>query len=291
MGAIMTARHLRSREHLKARYRLPILVVLAGLGPSAFGLRVGLLSGLYSAILVVYALWALRLTVVFRDDAGLGYLLSLFDVALTVPLVLWGRPTWLLVPLVTAWVLGLVASVTIRGQEERLRAQVEALVDPASGLRTSACFREFVREEGLALADDGCFSVLTVRVHRFHELVTYYGRDSAERALVAIARRASREAGEQIEAFRLGEDLLALAVPGCSPAEAAQVAVTVSRGANRRLVEGRKIDTFVGYAVFPRDGRTADELVASAEATTAARTAWRSPSLPVAVGARVSVAR
>ncbi|MHB1345782.1 MAG: diguanylate cyclase domain-containing protein [Thermoleophilia bacterium] len=291
MDTITTTGSLRSREHLKARYRLPLLGVLAALGPSAFGLRVGLLSGLYSLILLVYGLWALRLTVVFRDDPGLGYLLSLFDVALTVPLVLWGRPTWLLAPLVTAWVLGLLASVTIRGFEDRVRTRVEALVDPASGLRTSACFREFVRDEGASVASGGCFAVLTVRVHRFQELVAYYGRDSAERALIAVSRRASREAGERIEAFRLSEDLLALAVPTCGSLAAAELAALVSKSSNRRLVEGRKIDTFVGYAVFPRDGRTADELVASAEATTTARTAWRSPSLPAAVGARVSVAR
>lgn len=291
MGAIITASHLRSGEHLKGRYRLPLLGVLAALGPSAFGLRVGLLSGLYSLILVVYALWALRLTVVFRDDAGLGYLLSLFDVALTVPLVIWGRPTWLLAPLVLAWVVGLAASVVIRGREERVRAGVEALVDPTSGLRTSACFREFVREEGAALTDGGCFAVLTLRVHRFQELVAYYGRESAERAVIAVARRASREAGGSIEAFRLGEDLLALAVPSCGSVAAAELAAGVSRGANQRLVEGRKIDTFVGYSVFPRDGFTADELVASAEATSAARAAYTAPSLPAAVGARVSVAR
>lgn len=286
-----TASHLRSGEHLKGRYRLPLLGVLAALGPSAFGLRVGLLSGLYSLILVVYALWALRLTVVFRDDPGLGYLLSFFDVALTVPLALWGRPTWLLAALVCAWVAGLIASVMIRGREDRTRARREALVDPTSGLRTSACFREFVREEGAAVTPDGCFAVLTVRVHRFQEIVAYYGREAAERAVVAIARRASREAGERIEAFRLSEDLLALAVPACGSLAAAELAAAVSKGANRRLVEGRKIDTFVGYAVFPRDGATADELVANAEATTAARPAWRSPSLPAAVGARVSVAR
>lgn len=291
MSADTTARRFRSGEHLKGRYRLPLLGVLAALGPSAFGLRVGLLSGLYSLILVVYALWALRLTVVFRDDTGLGYLLSFFDVALTVPLVLWGRPTWLLAPLVLAWLAGLGVTVAIRSREERARALVEALVDPASGLRTSACFREFVRDQGSSLTDGGCFAVLTVRVQRFQELVAYYGRESAERALLAVARRACREAGGRIEAFRLGEDLLALAVPACGSVAAAELAANVSKGANRRLVEGRKIDTFVGYSVFPRDGLTADELVASAEAASAARVALRSPSLPAAVGARVSVAR
>lgn len=291
MGAKTTARFLRSGEHLKGRYRIPLLGVLAALGPSAFGLRVGLLSGVYSIILVVYALWALRLTVVFRDDPGLGYLLSLFDVALTMPLALWGRPTWLLAPLVTVWLVGLGTSVLVRGREDRVRARVDSLVDPTTGLRTSACFRDFVRSEGLVAAEGDCFGVLTVRVHRFQELVAYYGRDSAERALVAVARRASREAGERIEAFRLGEDLLALAVPTCGSVVAAELASTVSKSVSRRLVEGRKIDTFVGYAVFPRDGSTADELVASAEATSTARVAWRSPSLPVPVGARVSVAR
>src|SRR3990170_678762 len=147
MGALTTANHIRSGEHSKGRYRLPVLGLLALFGPSVFGLRVGLFSALYSLILIVYALWSLRLTVVFRDDLGLGYLLALFDVALTLPLVVWGRPTWLLAPLVGAWIVGLAASVVIRWREEKSRARSNVRVDPATGLRTSSCFRERVREQ------------------------------------------------------------------------------------------------------------------------------------------------
>lgn len=292
MGALTTARCARSGEQRKARYRLPLLTLLALLGPSAFGLRVGIVSALYSLILVGYALWALRLTVVFRDDAGLGYLLALFDVALTLPLVVWGRPSWLLAPLVTAWVVGLAASVTIRSHEERAYVRMEASIDPTTGLRTSSCFRDFVREHRDLEGSAGCFGVLTVRIHRFGELVSLYGRDAAERSVAAVARRALREAGCDAEGFRLAEDLVVLAGPVCGSLEASELASVVSKATNRHLVEGRKIDSFVGYAVFPRDGYSADELVASAEATSHARSAWRSPSsLPKPVGARISVAR
>src|SRR5680860_1850366 len=139
MGALTTARSTRSREHSKGRLRLPLLGLLALFGPSVFGLRVGLFSALYAFALIVYALWALRLTVVFRDDLGLGYLLALFDVALTLPLVLWGRPTWLLTPLVGSWIVGLATSVFIRSRQEKALSRRDLLVDPATGLRTSAC--------------------------------------------------------------------------------------------------------------------------------------------------------
>ena len=138
MGAITTTGSIRSGEHSKGRFRLPLLGLLALLGPFAFDLRVGLLSGLYSLILIGYALWALRLTVVFRDDAGLGYLLALFDVALTLPLVLWGRPSWALAPLVGAWVAGLTASIVIRTSEERRMAQRDVL-DPPARLSGPSC--------------------------------------------------------------------------------------------------------------------------------------------------------
>ncbi|MHB9149006.1 MAG: diguanylate cyclase domain-containing protein [Thermoleophilia bacterium] len=250
----------------------------------------GLFSALYSLILIVYALWSLRLTVVFRDDLGLGYLLALFDVALTLPLVVWGRPTWLLTPLVGTWIVGLAASVVIRSRQEKARSCRDLLVDPATGLRTSSCFRELVREHEAEAGPAELFGVFTVRVNRFQELAAYYGRDAAERSVAAVARRARRELGPGSEAFRLAEDLLALAGPVGGSLEASELAVTVSKAANRHLVEGRKVDSFVGYAVFPRDGYTADELVASAEATTHARSMWRpSPSLPASV-ARVSVA-
>lgn len=290
MGALTTATRTRSGEHSKGRCRLPVLGLLALFGPSVFGLRVGLFSALYSLILIVYALWSLRLTVVFRDDLGLGYLLALFDVALTLPLVVWGRPTWLLTPLVGTWIVGLAASVVIRSRQEKARTCRGLLVDPATGLRTSSCFRELVREHEAEAGPTERFGIFTIRVNRFQELAAYYGRDAAERSVAAVARRARRELGPGSEAFRLAEDLLALAGPVGGSLEASELAVTVSRAANRHLVEGRKVDSFVGYAVFPRDGHTADELVASAEATTHVRSVWRpSSSLPAPV-ARVSVA-
>src|SRR5665648_884631 len=185
MGALTTANHRCSGEHSKGRYRLPLLGLLALFGPSVFGLRMGLFSALYSLILIGYALWALRLTVVFRDDAGLGYLLALSDVALTLPLVLWGRPSWALVPLVGAWVAGLTASIVIRTSEERRMAQRDVLVDPATGLRTSSCFRDLVRQQDEATGPGDCFGVLTIHIHRFRELVDYFGRDAAERSVAA----------------------------------------------------------------------------------------------------------
>jgi GGDEF domain-containing protein len=292
MGATTTARCARSGEQRKALYRLPLLTILALLGPSTFDLRVGLVSALYSLILVVYALWALRLTAVFRDDSGLGYLLALFDVALTLPLVVWGRPSWLLAPLLGSWVIGLMASVTIRSRQEHAYVRTEASVDPATGFQASFLFREYVRDRRHADGQDECFGVLTLRVHRFGELVSVHGREAAERSVAAVARRARRELACDTEAFRLAEDLLVFAGPVCGSLEASELATAVSRAANRHLVEGRRIDSFVGYAVFPRDGYSADELVASAEATTHARSAWRSPSsLPKPVGARISVAR
>lgn len=294
MGATITSKRSRTGEHSKGRYRLPLLGLVALLGPSAFGLRVGLLSGLYSLILIAYALWSLRLTVTFRDDAGLGYLLCLFDVALTLPLAMWGNPTWLTGLLVAAWVLSMGSSVAIRRREdrtERTRRNGPRLVDQATGLRTSVCFRDLVREQVESAEDGGpTFGVMIVRVHRFEELVAYYGRDAAETALGAVARRATREVGRDVEAFRLASDLVGLAWPVLGSVEASERAAAVSRAVNQRLVEGRKIDSFVGYAVFPRDGRTVDDLLVSADASTSVRGTRRSVA-PSVVRPRASLAR
>lgn len=294
MSAIITAKRPRSGEHSKGRYRLPLLGLVALLGPSAFGLRVGLLSSLYSLILIAYALWSLRLTVTFRDDAGLGYLLCLFDVALTLPLAMWGNPTWLTGLLVGVWVLSVASSVVIRRREdlaERAQRRGPRLVDPATGLRTSVCFRDAVRELAeLAETSGPTFGVLIVRVHRFEELVAYYGRDAAERALGAVGRRATREVGRNVEAFRLAADLLAVAWPVRGSVEASELAAAVSKAVNQRLIEGRKIDSFVGYAVYPRDGRTVDELLAGADTSTSLRSTRRSVASS-GIRPRVSLAR
>ncbi|GAB4250346.1 MAG: hypothetical protein Kow00122_07880 [Thermoleophilia bacterium] len=265
---------------------------LALFGPPAFGIRVGFLSGVYALALFVYALWALRLTVVFRDDDGLGYLLSLFDGVFTLPLLLWGSERRLAPAVIGLWVGGLAVSVAARRRERSRIRERQSAVDEVTGLGGPGLFARAVDDEGqLAAARRSCFGLVTVRVHRYEEMAAYYGREAAERAVAALGRRTLRELGSEGEGFRLAPDVLAFLVPGCGSVRSAELAAAVSRAVNSRLVDGRRVDCFVGYAVGPRDGVTAAALLHAAECTSPARTGVRPAGIGrVAVGgSRVAV--
>lgn len=288
MSVSTTTRIPRFGEHQKGRYRLLVLGILALFGPPAFGIQVGFLSAVYSAALVLYALWALRLTVIFRDDENLGFLLCLFDVAFTVPFILWGSgPPWVAAAGVVLWMSGFLASASIKnGRRSDRYVATAPLIDVASGFFSGSRFITAMQTEiEIADARGSAFAVVTVRVQRYGELLACHGPDAVDRAIAALSRRSRRELGPDAVGYRLADDLLTLIVPTRGPVEAAERAGALSRAANGKLIDGRRIDSFVGYAVFPRDGQTARELVEAAEHSTPARRTGR-----VAVADRVALA-
>ena len=265
MNPVATARSSRVGEQQKARYRLLVFGLLALFGPPAFGIQVGLLSALYSIAIVAYALWTMRLTVVFRDDDSLGYLLTLFDIVMTVPLLLWGSQAWLTIPVVVLWVAGLSMSATIQRRARLQRTLVQtSVVDRTTGFLTAARFDSAV-EDQVARAENrrSGFALFTIRLGRFDEVRVMAGPEAAERTVAVLARRGQRVLGAESQGFRLSRDVVGLLVPNCNPAAAAELAVEISR-AGSTLIEGRRADVLVGYAVAPRDGRTAEELCEAA---------------------------
>jgi GGDEF domain-containing protein len=279
MNPVATARSSRVGEQQKARYRLLVFGLLALFGPPAFGVQVGLLSALYSLTIAGYALWTMRLTVVFHDDDSLGYLLTLFDIVMTVPLLMWGTETWLTIPVVALWVAGLSMSASIQRHSRVHRTLVQtSVVDRTTGFLTAARFDAAVEVEiSLAESRRAGFALFTIRLGRFDEVRVMQGPDAAERTVAVLARRGQRVVGAEAQGFRLSRDVVALLVPGCNPAAAAELAVEISR-AETTLIDGRRADVLVGYAVAPRDGRTASELYDAA--TEAALSAPRIRAVP-----------
>jgi GGDEF domain-containing protein len=271
LNASTTARFTGSAEQRKARYRLVVLTLVALIGMPAFRLQLGWVSVFYGALLVVYSLWALRLTVLFYDDDSVGLLLTTLDVAVTLPFLLWGSPGWLAFALGAAWVVDLASSVTIQRRVRRVRriSASRDLADPATGFATKARFVKSLRlavEEAQEGGSPMC--LITLNVKRFREMESYYGADAAGTALVAVSRRVLRELGSPVEAFRLADDTVAFVLPGCTVVESAELALSASRAANDHLVGGRRVDSAVGYAIAPRDGITPADLLAAARAAT-----------------------
>jgi predicted signal transduction protein with EAL and GGDEF domain len=255
------------REHAKAKYRVVVLGLVALLGPTAFYVSPGPFTAVFSALLVFYALWTLRLTAIFRDDDQLGLILTAIDAAIVIPLFVWGTPGWFAFPLIGFWLAGSGVSLQARKLQrcEDRRGQ-EAIIDRITGLLSGGLLAPAVgrRLEGRGM-EGGSLGLVSIKVHRFNEIACYYGREAADHSLVAVSRRALRVVGEHAEGFRTGTDTVAFLVPACRPIEIAEVAMAVSAAANGRLVEGKKIECLVGYASAPRDGVTAEELLDRAD--------------------------
>jgi GGDEF domain-containing protein len=262
MHAHATARS--SGEHQKACYRVLVFGVLALFGPPAFGIPPSVFSAFYALLLVGYAVWALRLTVLFHDDDSLGYLLTLFDVALTLPLAVWGTESWMIGPLVGLWGAGAAATVSLR-YHRHLDSQVDphGAIDQVTGFRGPGELAPFVQASSSAVARrGGSYGLVHLRVRRFEELVCLGGRECADRAVAVLGRRALREMSEAT-AFRLGADELAFVVADADAAALTDVARR-TEAAFGRLVQGRKIDGTVGIAMCPQDGFEATELLRAA---------------------------
>lgn len=257
-------------ERQKAKYRVVVLGLLAAFGPPAFGFRVGLLVALYSALLVAYALWALRLTVVFPNDSSLGYLLCLFDAALVMPLVVWGASPWLFVPLVLLWCAGLISSIRTAtsesGAERQQRvaaAGTAALEADSTGYLPRAAFGDDLR--GLYLQRAEAFGILVVRLQRYQEIRVLLGQESAGQALGALSRRVQREAGGDMRGYHITNDRIAFILAGEGLQEAGPIAARARRAANSRLVNGQKMEALVGYAAYPVDGLSPKDLLLAAD--------------------------
>jgi GGDEF domain-containing protein len=294
MRAATTAPTLQARsaglsEHQKAVYRILVFGILALFGPSAFGIEVGLLSVLYSLVLVLYALWGLRLTVLFRDDASLGYLLGAFDVALTAPLVIWGSGApWVVVSLFAIWAAGLGLSLTARrhADDHSDSDTVIPSADPVTGLQPASRFVDVAEEEiQLADATGRPLALVALQVCRYSELVTCHGPAAADRAMSSVSKRGLRTLGEDAVGFRLRPDAFAWLVRDCRAAEAAEAAAALSRAVNSRLIEGRRVDSWVGCALYPRDGEHPGTLLLAALSSSGARPAGRGTTEHDAVAA------
>jgi GGDEF domain-containing protein len=287
MHAHATARS--TGEHQKACYRVLVFGVLALFGPPAFGIPPSVYSAFYALLLVGYAVWGLRLTVLYHDDDSLGYLLALFDVALTLPLAVWGTESWMIGPLVGLWGAGVAATGILRYPRHLdLEAGPRGTIDAITGFRGPEELAPFVQASSSGAARrGGSYGLVHLRVCRFEELVCLGGRECADRAVAALGRRALREMGEATTAFRLRPDELAFVVADADGAALTDVARRVD-AAFRPLVQGRKIDGTVGTAMCPHDGFEATELLRAATQGSRGSMAPATDSAPVR-GTQVAV--
>jgi GGDEF domain-containing protein len=268
MDSQTTARLLPRNEHHKARLRLLLLGAVSLIGPPLSGVHSALLWIFYLAFVLAYSLWTLRLTSVFHADNRLGFLLSLTDFAILLPLFAWNRHIPLRVAIAVLWVSGfaITARIWSRGERRQIRGTRLVPVDEDAGVAPELGGLEAaVRTRMRLFATSGAsFSLVLVQLVRFEETAFYYGDLVAQNALAAVTRRAMRLLGTDAQHFHLPGGRIAFLFSG-STEDAGSVADMVGRKVGEHLVDGRRIECLVGVASAPADGLDADELLQVAE--------------------------
>ena len=149
----------------------------------------------------------------------------------------------------------------------------EASHDPLTRLNNRRLFLERLEQEvARATASGESFSILFLDVDELKRINDTYGHLAGD-ALLREVSNALMDAvrGEDVVA-RYGGDEFVVLLPSTPAPAAASVAQRISEGiARHRFMAGRELlqipGVSLGVATFPRDGRTAEEILASADAT------------------------
>jgi diguanylate cyclase (GGDEF)-like protein len=149
----------------------------------------------------------------------------------------------------------------------------EASHDPLTRLNNRRLFLERIQQEVIRAAGAGeSFSIVFLDVDELKRINDTYGHLAGD-ALLREVSNALMDAvrGEDVVA-RYGGDEFVVLLPATPAAAAAIVAQRISDGiARHRFMAGRELlqipGVSLGAATFPRDGATAEELLASADAT------------------------
>ncbi len=302
MTGQLTAKPQRVTEHGKARARLILLTLIAIICPPLAEVRSALVWIFYVAFVVLYSLWALRLTRNFAGDRRLGYLLSLTDIAIVLPLLVWTSAASMqaILALVCAagllftyWVdrVGRLSAFHSREESRSLQPRTTGGSSREGGsevpLERALRVRLQVLEETRAR-----FALVLLRIVRFEEMNSYYGEEAAYHLLAAVARRGLRLLGPDAQHFALPGGRVAFVfatgagatrsnvsdqnvVGWIDPYDVESLAMALARKACEHLVDGHRVECVVGWATAPSDGMSAEDLMYAAESGAQSAAAFR----------------
>ena len=293
-------------ERTKARVRPLILLLLTLAVLVASGAHSVAVWLVYLAFVVLYSAWCLRLSLLFFADRRLGYLLSLSDTAILLPLIVWSSSVLMRVLLVLVCAAGFVLSWAAdkaqrsaqrtprRGQSgQRAWSGAEPPVqdEPEAGLERAVRARL-----GLFATTGNRFGLVMLRLVRFEETVSYYGEETSRRMTAAVGRRGLRLLGPDAQhfvlsggrvAFLFGTDRESHEREGGTrddqgglsawenPYDIEGLAMALARKVCEHLVDGRRVECVVGWASAPADGVSAEDLLFVAESGAQSTAAFR----------------
>jgi diguanylate cyclase len=169
------------------------------------------------------------------------------------------------------FVLAVAASMVVVGLDRRLRAaRLEALRDPLTGLPNRVLLEDRIDQAlRTAVRTGGQFTLILVDLDGFKDVNDVRGHSAGDAVLRALAKRFEAIVRANDTVARVGGDEFVILSVGTGNDEQAAALVGRLRHALRRpfRVEGTpiEIDGSIGWAVYPTDGATANELLARAD--------------------------
>ncbi len=168
-------------------------------------------------------------------------------------------------------VVGMVSATCGVALDRRLRrARLQALRDPLTELPNRVLLEDRIEQALRAAQRTGvAFTLICVDLDGFKEVNDLRGHGAGDSVLRSLARRFETIVRASDTVARVGGDEFVILSLGTANDEQAAALVGRLRHALRRpfRVEGStvEIDGSVGWAVFPTDGATADELMSRAD--------------------------
>ena len=175
----------------------------------------------------------------------------------------------------------LVAAVDVT-ERKRFEAEIAYLAhhDALTGLRNRAYFLDHLADGleargqgqeriGQERFDQECMAICCLDLDRFKEVNDSLGHPVGDRLLRAVAHRLRAALGERDLAARLGGDEFAILLTHVESREqvGAMMAELIEQLSQAYAIEGLDvaIGASIGAALFPDDGRTADDLLKNAD--------------------------
>jgi diguanylate cyclase (GGDEF)-like protein len=110
------------------------------------------------------------------------------------------------------------------------------------------------------------FAVVLIDLDGFKQVNERFGHLAGDRMLAEIATALREEVRAEDSAFRQGGDEFAVIAPETNGEEAEEVAARLRHRVRECGNEEMRVSAGTGFAVFPADGRSADELLSVADA-------------------------
>ncbi|OFW61262.1 MAG: hypothetical protein A2133_11270 [Actinobacteria bacterium RBG_16_64_13] len=301
MARKRTALGLHLTEHRKARARLPLFTLIALICPPLAGVRSTAVWIFYGVFIVAYALWSLRLVRTFAADRRLGYLLSLTDIAILLPLLAWTSSAALQTVLAAVCACGFMATYAADRRAKRTAGglrnsdllQPAMHVDDPGRRGTETALERALRVRLWVLESTQTkFALVMLRMLRFEDMTLHYGEEASDHLLSAVIRRGLRLMGADAQHFVLPGGRVAFVFStgagstrtGASnegggewidPYDVESFAMALGRRACEHLIDGHRVECVVGWASAPADGVNAEDLVYTAESGAESAAAFR----------------